>query len=691
MYTMKSRSVKRWFQTGLSLIALSLASIQLQAAVTTLPFSFEKNLGQSEPQVEFLARYGQVRLFLTPEQVVFRLPGSEAPIEMRFVGANPDSVITGEDLLKANTHYLVGKNSAKWTNQIPHYAKVRYSDLYPGIDLVFYQRDAQLEYDFIVAPGADPDQIRVEFTGIDAASLREGNQLVLDIGAANIIQSVPAAYQDIEGKRHIVGARQLLNESAGVTFSLSDYRSDHVLVVDPVLEFSRFFGGSGEEEVIGITSDRDGNIYITGGSSSPDLPITMGSLPYPASMFAAEGNRLAFIAKLDVTGTKLLYMTYLGGSKTSTSHFIRVDAQGYAYVAGRTEADDFPVLNAYQSRYAGGSDDVFVSKLSPDGSTLIYSTYIGGSEYDQGRSLGLDSNGSVYVTGRTDSTNYPVVKPIIANYAGEQDGFVSKLSADGTQLVYSTYLGGSKNDIGHAITVDAKGNAYVTGLSNSTDFPVVGAYQSAYKGGDGDDVIVTKLNADGSAFVYSTFIGGTGDDESRAISVDAFGNAVISGYTRSLDFPTVNALQAKFGGDTHDIFVASLNAQGTDLKFSTYIGGSGSDYGRGLALDQAGNIHLTGYTTSADFPLQQSMQDKLAGAADTLIMKLDPSASKILYSTYIGGSTHERGRAIAVDMSGNILVSGHSESSDFPVSASSPKSGGGADEAFIIKLAPDRD
>ncbi len=692
MHTMKAESSKRWLQTSLSLFVFLLMSTRLEADVSALPFSFERNQGQAEPQVEYLARYGQVRLFMTREQVVFKLPGGTAPVRMRFNGSNPASDIIGEELLNARTHYIVGNASAAWNRQIPHYAKVRYRDLYPGIDLVFYHRDGQLEYDFIVSHGVDPDQIEMVFTGIDETILNDDDQVVLSRGAGSIVQSVPAAYQQIEGKRHAVDARQVLSDAGEIRFALSGYQSEHTLVVDPVLVFSRFFGGSGEEEVIGITTDREGNIFITGGSSSPNLPVTEDSLAYPASMFEVEGNRLAFVAKLDPTGTRLIYMTYLGGSKTSTSHFVRVDSEGNTYVAGRTEASDFPMLNPVQARYAGGSDDVFISKLNRDGSALIYSTYIGGSEYDQARSLALDSNGSVYVTGRTDSTDYPVVNPIIPAYAGEQDGFVTKLSPDGSSIVYSTYLGGSGNDIGHAITVDANGSAYVTGLSNSLDFLTVGAYQSAFRGGDGDDAIVVKLNAAGSAFDYSTFIGGTGDDESRSIAVDASGNAIISGYTRSRDFPSANAIQTRFGGGTHDIFVTSLNAKGSGLNFSTYIGGSGNDYGRGLALDQAGNIYLTGYTSSAtDFPIHQPLQEKFGGGeADAFIMKLDPIARQILYSSFHGGSAHERGRAITVDATGNILMSGHSESTDFPVTTPpSPRSGGGADEAFIIKVAPE--
>ena len=668
------------------------SSTRLEASVPAFPFSFERNQGQTEPQVEFLARSGQVRLFLTPQEVIFDLPDAASPVRMRFGGANRAPQVIGEGPMITRTHYLLGNDPARWNRQIPHYEKVRYRELYPGIDLLFYNQNGLLEYDFIIAPGADPRQIQLEFTGIDTASLNGGDLVVLGIGGGSFIQQIPAAYQDIQGRRQAVAAKQLVDDDAGgVRFALSGYLPEHELILDPVLSFSRFIGGSGNEEIISITSDTEGNIFISGGTSSPNLPVSDDSLSYPASMFNVEGNRLAFIAKLDPTGTRLLYMTYLGGTKTATAHYIKVDSAGNAYVAGRTEANDFPTLNPIQSRYGGGSNDVFLSKLNRDGSSLIYSTYLGGSEYDQARSLALDESGNVYLTGRTESANFPVVNPIIPDYAGKQDAFVTKVNADGSRIVYSTYLGGQENDIGHAITIDADGNAYVTGLSNSPDFPTVGAYQAAFRGGDGDDTIVVKVNAAGTEFVYSTFIGGSGDDESRAIAVDASGNVIIAGYTRSHDFPTMNALQPNFGGDSHDIFLTSLNRQGSGLRFSTYIGGSGSDYGRGLAQDQVGNIYLTGYTTSRDFPVHEPLQGQyLGGPTDTIVVKLDPMARRLLYSSYLGGSGYERGRAITVDAFGNILVSGRTESPDFNVTTpASAAFGGGTDDAFIVKLAPE--
>lgn len=656
-----------------------------------IPGFFEQNLGQAEARVAFLGRHGRTRVYFTTTGVIFSVAG-EDPVRMRFPGANPSPRLSGEAPLSSSSNYLVGADPAAWRTRVPHYERVRYHGLYAGIDVVFYRREGHLEYDFIIAPGADPDQIQVAFAEIGGISLNGRDEVVMAVDRGGIVQTIPAVYQDIAGVRVAVGAKQVVDPAGRIRFALAGYDRGHVLVLDPALQFSRYFGGSGEEEIINLTADATGNIYVTGGTSSPDLPAAGDSLPYPEDMFDVEGNRLAFVAKLDPSGTRLLYMTYLGGRRTSTSHYIRVDQAGNAYVTGRTEASDFPTVNPIQAGYAGGTDDIFVSKLNRDGTALIYSTYLGGSEYDQARSLALDGNGNVYLTGRTDSADFPVVDPVIADYAGEQDGFVTKLNRDGDRIVYSTYLGGRGNDIGHAITVDEGGYAYVTGLSNSPDFPTAGAYQPAWRGGEGDDAIVVKVKADGTGFVYSTFIGGSGDDESRAITVDAVGSAIISGYTRSRDFPTRDALQDDFGGGSHDIFVTALTAKGSDLAWSTYLGGSGSDYGRGLAIDPAGHIYLTGYTSSAnDFPLQQPLQEEFAGGeADAFVMMLAPAAARLMFSSFLGGGAHERGRAVTVDAAGNILVSGHTESEDFPVSSpASPGFGGGADDAFLIKLTPE--
>ncbi len=663
----------------------------------SLPIYFEINEGQASEEVLFLANGNRAALYLLNQQAVFELRGTpDSPmrsmVQMRLIGANPVPEIAGEQELTGKSNYLTGSNPHHWRTDIPHYARVRYRNVYPGVDLVFYGNQGMIEYDFVLSPGADPDQVRLQFSGAERPALDAAGNLILHSPAGDLVQRAPDIYQEVSGSRREIAGGYSLERDGSLRFRVESYDARHSLVLDPVIEFSRYFGGNREEEILSVATDADGNIYIGGESSSPDLEVSESSLPYPASVFNTEGNTLAFVAKLDPTGTRLHYLTYLGGSKTSVGHNLKVDSAGSAYVGGRTEAEDFPLRDPIQPRYGGGSDDGFLSKLTPDGSALVYSTYIGGSEYDQVRALALDGDGNAYVTGITESANFPTSNPIQASYAGKQDTFVAKVSADGSALVYSTYAGGSENEVGHAITVDPGGNAYITGLSNSPDFPTTqDAVQPGYAGGEGDDTIVVKINADGSEFLYSTFLGGTKDDESRAVAVDADGNAVITGYTQSDDFPTANALQENFGGASHDIFVAQLNSRGAGLRFSTYLGGTGSDYGRGLALDPSGNIWLTGYTDSTDFPTREPLQGRYSGgAADVVIVKLSPLADQLLYSTFLGGTAYERGRGITVDTEGNILVSGRTESPDFPVSRQPSQTfGGGSSDAFLVKFAPD--
>jgi len=662
--------------------------------VAGMPLYFEPNQGQAAPEVRFFANGSRSALYLTNREAVFAL--REAPdsvtrsiVRMRLVGASPAAEIVGEEELPGKSNYFVGNDPEQWRTDVPHYSRVRYRDLYPGVDMVFYDNGGVLEYDFVVAPGADPAQVRVQFAGAAGMELDATGNVILHTAAGHLVQRAPAIFQEVAGSRVEVAGGYALEDDGSLRFHLERYDPRHRLVLDPVIEYARFFGGSKEDEILSLAVDRDGNAYLSGETSSPDLELTSGALAHNPAAFQTEGNTLAFVAKVDPTGTKLIYCTYLGGSKTAVGHNLKIDSSGNAYVGGRTEASDFPLKNPIQARFGGGSDDGFLTKLNSSGAALVYSTYIGGSEYDQGRALAVDGAGNAYLTGITESANFPTKNPLQAAFGGQQDTFALKVNAAGSELVYSTYIGGTGNEVGHAITVDAAGNVYITGLSNSPDFPTARPFQSSFKGGAGNDVIVVKVNATGSALVYSTYLGGAKNEESRAIAVDAAGNATITGYTQSSDFPTAKPLQANFAGGSNDIFVTQFNALGSALTFSTYLGGSGGDYGRGLALDGANNVYLTGYTDSQDFPTLEPFQDSYAGGtADSIAVKLNPAGSALMFSSYLGGSAYERGRGLAVDSRGGIFISGRTESKDFPVTKSlTNKFGGGPNDAFLVKLS----
>ncbi len=662
------------------------------ARLAGMPLYFEPNLGQANPQVKMLAR--GAGMFFRSEDVAMLLPSGHSsaafPMEMKWIGGNAAPEIIGENPRDGRSHYFIGDDPRAWVTDVAQHSGVRYREVYSGIDVVFHATQGQIEYDYMVQPGADPAQIKMELSGGEDFYLDGAGNLTIRSAGNTFTHRAPVVYQVERGERQLIaGAFRVLSaDPLQVGFDLAEYDHSRELVIDPVMEYGRFFGGSQEEEILSIAVDKDGFIYMSGETSSPDLPLSAGKLAHPASVFQTKGNTLAFVAKLDPTGTKLIYCTYLGGSKTAVGHNLKIDAAGNAYIGGRTEASDFPLMKPIQAKFGGGSDDGFITKLNAAGNALIYSTYLGGSEYDQGRALAVDAAGNAYLTGITESANFPVKNPIQVKYAGKQDTFALKINPAGSALVYSTYLGGAGDDVGHAITVDAAGSAYITGLTNSADFPTAKPLQSAFKGGEGDDTIVVKINPDGTALVYSTFLGGSKDDESRGIVVDAAGNATITGYTQSSDFPTAKPLQAKFGGGAQDIFVSSLRADGAALNYSTFLGGSGADYGRGLALNAAGDVYLTGYTDSKNFPLKNPLQPNYAGGtADTFYAKLDRTGATLVVSSFLGGDLYERGRGIAVSAHGEVYISGRTESKNFPVTKPhSPAFGGGPNDAFLVKI-----
>ena len=442
--------------------------------------------------------------------------------------------------------------------------------------------------------------------------------------------------------------------------------------------------------------DTAGNAYVTGfttgfTTSTPYFPTTAGA--YQTTF--GGGYDDAFVTKLNPTGTALVYSTYLGGTSYDTGTGIAVDTAGNAYVTGTTGSADFPTtLGAYQTTY-GGYDDAFVTKLNPTGTALVYSTYLGGTSYDTGTGIAVDTAGNAYVTGTTGSADFPTTLGAYqTTYGGNGDAFVTKLNPTGTALVYSTYLGGTSDDVGYGIAVDTAGNAYVTGYTTSYTtspyFPTTaGAYQTSFGGGY-DDAFVTKLNPTGTALVYSTYLGGTSDDVGYGIAVDTAGDAYVAGYTTSPFPTTAGAYQTTFGGGYDDAFVTKLNPTGTALVYSTYLGGTSYDTGTGIAVDTAGNAYVTGTTGSADFPTTLgAYQTTYGGNGDAFVTKLNPMGTALVYSTYLGGTGNEVGYGIAVDTAGNAYVTGFTTSTtDFPTTAGAYQTSfGGGDDAFVAKFA----
>jgi len=685
-----------------------------------LPLSFEANQGQSDHQVMFLSRGSGYNLFLTPSEAVLSLskpaevdarhkherdipltttdPGHTqaaalAMLRTQLIGANPAPRVSGHDELPGVSHYLIGDNPDKWHTNIPHYAKVRHEDVYPGVDLIYYGNQRQLEYDFIVAPGIDPNVIKLNFEGAEKLELDEEGDLVIYASGGELRQRKPVIYQGVDGEKETVSGGYVLHDEHKVTFDLGDYDENKPLVIDPVLSYSTYLGGINQDHVSGIAVDGSGSALITGHTLSTNFP-TLNSVQGSKS-----SNWDVFVTKLDPSGSALVYSTYLGGSLQDFGHDIAVDGSGNAYVTGQIWSYDFPVTpGAYQTTHYGSYNDAMIAKLAPSGS-LVYSTYIGGSRGEYGYGIAVDIAGSAYITGAVNSYNFPITPGAFQTSirGGIHDSYVTKLNPSGTALVYSTFLGGSGQDAGRRIAVDNSGNAYVTGRTASTNFPRVNALQSTHGGGPGilsytgpNDGFVSKLNASGSALIYSTFLGGNGYDQTYSITADAVGNAYITGFTTSTNFPTMNAVQPTHHGGIYDYdaFVTKLDPTGSNYVFSTYLGGSGYDVGHidGIAFDGIGNVYICGTTASSDFPIVNALQAANAGSNDGFVTVLDASGSSFIFSSYLGGASSDVAVGIALDGSGSIYLSGSTQSGDFPTLNPLQASHSGGSDVFVAKI-----
>jgi hypothetical protein len=696
------------------------------AAYGTLPLSFELNQGQTNDRVKFLARSSGYLLFLTSNEAVMALDnpaahrkgkenrearsridegesagsGTRPPrsiVRMKLAGANPAPRIEGLDQLASSSNYFAGSDPAKWRTNIPSYRRVRYGEVYPGIDMVYYGDQRQLEYDFVVAPGSEPDAIQMAFSGIDDFEISRMGDLLLHTAKGDMRQSKPVAYQEANGVKEEVFVNYVPNGVGRIGFQVGHYDRTRPLIIDPVLIYSTYLGGSGFDQGYAIAVDSLGNAYLTGITAAADFPTTAGAFQ------TNYGSGDAFVSKLNPAGTSLVYSTYLNGA---SGNGIAVDSAGNAYVTGDAGPTNFPTTpGAFQTSPMGF--DVFVAKLNPAGSALVYSSRFGGSFDDFGRGIALDGAGNAYITGwtvcRSTTCTFPTVNAFQPDYAGgNNDAFVTKIDSSGSALVYSTYLGGgkiinAKDDWGEGIAVDSAGSAYVTGYTYAPDFPVTaGAYDTTR---NGLDAFIAKFTPDGASLVYSTFLGGIGREQGQGIAVDANGNAYVTGITESPDNPFTSAYEGfpvtpgafQMRG-SFDAFVTKLNPKGSALVYSTYLGGSaGVDRGWAIAIDLAGDAYVTGDTTSSDFPTANAIQATYGGGlSDAFVAKLNAAGSGLVYSTFLGGSLFDEGRGIALNGSGSAFATGDTSSSDFPTANPVQVSNGGGlnnhDDAFVVKI-----
>jgi uncharacterized repeat protein (TIGR01451 family) len=747
--------------------------------LSQLPLSFEPNQGQINPQVKFLARGAGYGVFLTADQAVLTLRSSaksSSVVRMQLAGANPAAAAAGTSQLPGKSNYFIGNDPAKWHTDVPQFARVRYQSIYPGVDLVYYGNQGQLEYDFEVAPGADPSQIALRFQGQERANLDARGNLILASGGHEVQLKAPHIYQEFGSEQRPVAGGFVLQLDGSVGFELAAYDRRRTLVIDPELTYSTFFGGSGVESCSAILTagsppsgcpaiaiDPSSNIYIAGSTTSADLPIVPPATPPPPafqSMFGGVAD--VFVTKLNAAGSAILFSTYLGGSNVDYPAGVAVDSAFNVVVAGTTASSNFPVStsSAFQATPTNGGQHAFVSVLSPTGENLLYSTYLSGSGAENARGLALDPRNKIYVIGTTTSKDQPdathsfpaTLGAIQVSSLGNSQFFVSKI--DPTligfpSLVYSTYFGGGAPidgmTLGGAITVDANSNVYITGGTNfqhngspATDFPILNAFQGcldtpppatppttppttncATTNVAATDAFVAKLNpasAAGAQLLYSSYLGGTGNDVGFGIAVDSGLSAYITGSTASSDMTIPNGttpFQRCLDNPTNpspcpaatlsDAFVAKVGTPCTGSSctntavpytYFSYLGGAGSDVGLSIATDSLQGARVVGWTDSINFPTTPNnhVQPTPGGAVDAFVSRIDTTASSTVslghYSTYLGGAANDFGTSIVADAQGNSYVAGETSSGNFPTQHPLQAGINGLSDAFIAKLGP---
>ena len=710
-----------------------------------LPLSFEANLGQSPDAVKFLSRSKGYTLFLTPTEAVFSLrhddqKNTSTSFGMNLVGAHRDARVEGEQQLQGKVNYLIGNDRSRWRTDIPTFQRVHYGDVWQGIDLVWYGTQTEMEYDFLVKPGSEVAQIRVEFKGVEEMRLNEKGDLILVTNGEEVVHSAPKVYQVQEEGRVAVFGKYVIKDTDEIGFEVGDYDHSKPLVIDPVLIYSSYIGGDSSDLGFAVAADVNGNAYIAGESSSSEV-----TFPLANSIQGTQNGTLAFITKLNATGTGVIYSTFLGDANGLCTQDvcgtevrgIAVNSTGRASITGATVNDnnesDFPVTpNAYQRNgfcigVCGlGFDrrvDAFVSVLSEGGDSLVYSTFFGGGAsasglsgraFDAGNALAIDGSNRIYITGQTASNNLPTKHAFQSSRHSEWDGtdaFIAVFNPSAANgydtLIYSSYYGGDGDEIGRGVAVDLDRNAYIVGSTASTDLetksPASVPLRVTFQGG-GFDGFVAKIDteADGnSSLTYSTYFGGNINDRVEAVAVDAQQRAHITGASNSSasSFPLRNAFDST--QTNGEAFVAKLNADGTALFYSSFLGGDNAntindgEEGLGIAVDFGGNAYVTGRTTSgASFPSVLPLATNFQGTA--FLAKIEaripninmPNTNipKLIYSTTFGGPG-AKAEAIALDPRGNVYLAGTTTGGLTTRNAIDPSFNGGANDAFIAKFS----
>ncbi len=667
--------------------------------VSIVPSGFEKNVGQAGRKVRFLSRGGGYLVLFDAKGASIFFP--EGPrlkaaknkdcrqhirringmLRMDFEGAEGEkTILAGSGRLPGTINYLRGSDPSKWIKSVPVYGRLYYRRIYPGICALFTygapesgeKRKKTIRVDFILQPGADPGRIGLHFPGSKLSLDKAGGLLVSSRGLTALLLKKPCIYQEEAGnKKVLVNGGFVLTGKSRAAFRIAKYDKKRPLVIDPALIFSTFLGGGSADQGQGIAVDSNGDIYVTGYTSSTDFPLAN-----PAKFFS--GSTDAFITKIALSPTPhIVYSTVLGGSAASQANAIAVDTSGDAFITGFTSSSDFPVVSPLQQSLLGVRN-IFITELSADGGNILYSTFFGGGSDDEGNGIALDSSNNIYVTGFASSSNFPVFNSQRLE-PSSMDAFAAKILAGGAKPGYSVLLGGQSSDIGSGIAVDADGNAYITGATSSPDFPAVNPRQSTMLGAQ--NAFLAKLDPTGK-ILFSTFHGGGASDGAAAIALDAQGDVYITGNTDSPNFPVLGPIQTYRGGK--DIFLSKFSSSG-GLLYSTFLGGSADDSGTGIGVDTSGNVFITGLTISTDFPLKNQVQG-LVGGMNAFVEEINSSGSALVYSTVIGGNSDDFGTALAVDPAGDAFITGGTDSPDF-TTKNAIRGYSGSTDAFVSEVS----
>lgn len=660
------------FTAFLMLASVGFAKSPASSNIAHLPIAFEPNQGQAETGALFTGRGDgyAVALDKTGSKLMLRAGDKKAAIRTDLTGANPRATLSGLDLQKSYSSYFRGKDSSKWAVNVPNYGQVKESSVYPGIDLLYYGNQSKLEYDFVVAPGADPRAIRMRFSGVTSVKTDAEGNLVLSTASGNVVQHKPVIYQEIAGIRREVEGAFAVHANREVTFRIGAYDRSAALTIDPYVVYASFLGGFSTDEGHAVTADTQGNMYLVGVTYSTQA-----------------GDADVMLRKIAPDGSGFVWNADLGGSDDDFGNGIAVDANGFVYVGGDTFSTDFPTAAPWQANNAGDRN-AFVLKIDPAATTLMYSTYFGGSVDDFGYAVALDRNGNLYLTGSTDSPDMPASQTAYQqSLLGNSDAYVAKFDSNGN-AIFNTFIGKGSHNEAWSIAADSNGNTYITGDTDSDSFPQINPpFQHSRHGGL--DAFLTIVSNDGTQLFLSTFIGGSNDDSGTGIALDPSGNIYIAGTTASSDFPTTNGYNSSYNGGSTDIFVVKYSPGGGSLLFSTFVGSHGTDEANAIAVDANGTVYVAGDTNSDQYPVtSDAVQGSRRGGFDAVLSVLDTNGTRLLYSTYFGGSGDDSAMGVAVDPFYNVYVTGVTSSGDFPVTqvAVQPQPGGGDSDAFLTKI-----